>query len=257
MKHIRLIICFSIFSLLVHTASADSTVHISTGEFPPWSSESLKHKGFTNHVISEAFKLEGYDVEFTFYPWKRAYDSAKSGDRFQATSYWYPSDERAAEFHYSDPIQEDAVVFFHLKENPIPEWETLEDLNGKVIGATSGYTYTAEFWEAAESGRIEVEKAASDELNFKKLLKGRIDLFPSDPLVGQKLLNELFGPEVADKVTYSPKPLIAPSGHLLVSKELKNAQKLISDFNKGLQKLKESGQYAEFQKNLIAGKYEQ
>lgn len=251
------IIGICLLTAATQIATAGPTIHITAGEFAPWSSKALKHNGFTNHVISEAFKLEGHEVEFVFYPWKRAYESAKSGEEFQATSYWYPSEERSKYFYYSEPLQEDAVVFFHLKSTPLGEWNTLDDLKGKRIGATAGYTYTAEFWDAAKSKRLDIQEASSDELNFKKLLKGRIDLFPTGPLVGQKLLQEEFGADVTEKVTYNPKPLVAPTGHLLISKEVENAEALVATFNRGLAKLRKSGRYAQFQEDLIAGKYDQ
>ena len=250
-------IVFLFLLRLLQNGNAGEIIRITTGEFSPWTSAELNHNGFTSHIISEAFKLEGYEVEFTFYPWKRAFESAKSGEKFQATSYWYPSDERAKDFIYSDPIQSDATVFFHLKSNPPPEWETLDDLKGIRIGATAGFTYTTEFWDAAKSKRLEIEEAASEELNFKKLLKGRIDLFPSDPLVGQKVLQENFGSKEIATVTYDDKPMVAPTGHLLFSRKLANGEALVAAFNRGLAKLRDSGRYTLFQTDLIAGKYEQ
>ena len=256
MNTARSIVLFCLLTW-VQFAFAGETIRITTGEFSPWTSETLKYQGFTNRVIREAFKLEGYEVEFTFYPWKRAYESAKSGEKFHATSYWYPSDERAADFHYSDPIQTDATVFFHLKDKPPPEWETLDDLKGMRIGATAGFTYTAEFWDAAKSKRLAIEEAPDDVLNFKKLLKGRIDLFPSDPLVGRKILQENFGTKEIANVTYHDKPMVAPTGHLLFSRKLANGGELVAAFNRGLAKLRDSGRYTLFQTDLIAGKYDQ
>lgn len=241
----------------LQTVAAGETVHIATGEYAPWTSETLKHGGFTNQVVREAFRLEGYDVEFAYLPWKRAYETANSGDKYQVTSYWYRSEERARDFHYSDPIQTDAVVFFHLKDNPPPEWETLADLKGVRIGATSGFTYTQEFWELAKSGQLDVQEAESEELNFKKLLKGRIDLFPSDSLVGQKTLQEFFGKREAAKVTHHPRPMSGRTGHLLVSKKASNGGELLAAFNRGLAKLRDSGRYALMQANLIAGDFDQ
>ena len=128
-----ILICFL---ALGQSAFAEKTINITTGEYAPWTSAALNHNGFTSHIISEAFKLEGYEVEFTFYPWKRAFDSARSGEQFHATSYWYPSEERAKDFHYSDPIQVDATVFFYMKDKPPPDWETLDDLRRYTLFQT-------------------------------------------------------------------------------------------------------------------------
>jgi polar amino acid transport system substrate-binding protein len=238
-------------------ASAGETIEITTGEFAPWTSESLKHGGFSNHVITEAFKQEGYAVNFTFYPWKRVYEAAKAGDRFQASAWWYSSEERARDFYYSDPLLVDSMVFFHLKDNPVPDWKTLDDFKGRRIGATAGYTYTPEFWDAAKSRRLDIQEASTDELNFKKLLKGRIDMFATSDLVGQKLLNEKFEPEQAGKVTFNPQPLMSSPGHLLFSRKSTNGEELVVIFNRGLAKLRESGQYDQFWADLIAGNYDQ
>ena len=250
-----IVISFMLF--VVSPASlAEETIHITTGEFPPWSSENLKHHGITSHIISEAFKLEGYTVKFTFFPWSRVYELAKDGKEYQATSYWYPSDERAKEFYYSDALQTDKMVFFHMKDKPLPDWKTLDDFKDMRIGATREYTYTKEFWDAKESGRLDIEIANTDELNFKKLLKGRIDTFPTGPLSGQKVLRESFGMEAASTVTFHSKPLVAPTAHLLFSKQLDNGDELVATFNRGLSKLRESGRYAELQDDLVAGRYE-
>lgn len=254
MKRIAFFILFMLAG--VPSAIGGEVVRITTGEYPPWTSEKLKYGGFTNHIIMEAFALEGYMVEFAFYPWKRAYDTAKKGERFHATSYWYPSDRRREDFIYSDSLQEDAIVFFHLKNNPLDDWGTLEDLRGKTIAAHEGFTYTDEFWAASEAGVLKVEVAISDEINFRKLLKGRIDLYPSDPLVGQKVLLQKFGVEARESVTYHPKPLTAATGHLLFSKKAKNVEELVATFNRGLATLKSSGRYALFHAEWIAGKYD-
>lgn len=246
----------ALFCLLVGVQTSPAeTIRITTGEYTPWTSENLKHGGFTNHIISEAFKIEGHKVKFTFFPWKRAYESAKDGKMFQATSYWYPSEKRARDFYYSEALQNDQTVFFHLKDKPLPDWATLDDFKGKRIGATREYTYTQEFWDAQESGRLNIQVANSDEVNFNKLIKGRIDMFPAENVVGQNLLQDVFGSKVADRVTFHPKPLVAPSGHLLFSKQLANGEELVATFNQGLAKLKQSGRYAQFRENLIAGKY--
>jgi polar amino acid transport system substrate-binding protein len=257
MNSARITALFCLLLAFVQALPAGETIQITTGEYAPWTSEKLKKGGFTSHVISQAFKVEGYDVAFEFFPWKRAYKAAKPGHEFQATAWWYPSTERAKYFLYSEPLLFDDTVFFYLKDNRFPDWETLDDLVGKRIGATRGYTYIKEFWDAAKSGRLDIQEANSDQLNFKKLLAGRIDTFPTSYLVGLKLLKERFRPEEFEDVTSHPKPLVSAPGHLLISKKAKNAKELMEKFNRGLASLKESGRYDQFMADFVAGEYEQ
>ena len=74
------ILCFPLFVVA-------NTILIASGEFAPYTSETLMNQGFANHVITEAFKQEGYVAEFDYLPWKRTYLMTKKG-KFPAASYY-------------------------------------------------------------------------------------------------------------------------------------------------------------------------
>lgn len=65
---------------LLNPAFADDreTITLTNGEWAPYLSESFKYGGFLSRVCSEAFALEGVDVEYEYLPWKRAYESARA-----------------------------------------------------------------------------------------------------------------------------------------------------------------------------------
>ncbi|WP_051311619.1 substrate-binding periplasmic protein [Zooshikella ganghwensis] len=223
-------------------ANSITTVKIATGEYVPWISEKMQHYGFVSHIISEAFARAGkkgdYAVVFEFLPWKRAFDLTKKGE-YPATSAWFYTEERAKHFLYSDSVMTEKAVFFFLKENPLKSWNTLTDLSDRTIGATSGYSYTDEFWSLGKAGKIKIQTASSDEKNIKKLLAKRIDLFPIGLVTGKRLLMTKFD-KSAHLITYlEGKPLIEAKGHLLFSKKYPASEKLLSDFNQGLSKLSE------------------
>ena len=106
----------------------------------------LKNKGFALYVITEAFKREGHNVQYKFYPWKRAYDITKKGE-FHATGSWGYKSDREKDFIYGDAVYDAIEVFYHLKSVSIPDWNQLSDLKAYKFGATRGYTYTTEFWD--------------------------------------------------------------------------------------------------------------
>lgn len=236
---------------------AQETVRIASGEYAPWTSKNIKGAGFINHVISEAFARVGYRVEFEYYPWKRAFNSAKTGEKFHATSYWYYSDERAQFFHYSDPLGHEETVFFHLADNPPGDWQALSDLKGKRIGVTRGYTYTKEIWDAHESKALSIKVADTDEINFRKLLKGRIDLFLMETVVGKKLLRDKFSADEATRVTFDPNPLFEGLTYLLFNKNRADAEAVMAAFNRGLAEIRADGTYQKMEADLIAGGYDE
>jgi len=255
MKKHLLLICFTVFSMLSSLAlSAKETVTISTGEYSPFVSAKLKHNGYVSHVIQRAFALQGIDVRFKYLPWKRAYVEAKNG-RYDATSFWYDSDERKQDFYYSDAVNQEKTVFFYRKTEPLKNWDTLEDLTGFTIGATIGYTYTKEFWDAAEAKKIKVSSTSKDLTNMKKLVAGRVDLFPAGMVLGNTLLNENFDPAISRTIDYHSKPLTAAPGYLLFPKSSANSERLLALFNEGLKQLQESGELDKMFDELISGGY--
>jgi len=230
------------------------TVTIATGEYPPFASKNLKHYGFTSQVVKEAFAKSGYNVIFKFVPWKRALESTKIL-KYDATSFWFVTEDKQKIFHYSDPIFEEKTAFFHLKTTKLPEWKTLSDLSKFRFGATRGYSYTKEFWEAGKNGTLKIEEASSDKTNFKKLLKERIDIFPSGIVVGYGILNQSFDNAMVNKLTYHHKILRSSTTHVLFPKKGTKSKKLLKAFNDGLIKLRREGLYDKYEDNLMEGRY--
>lgn len=121
-----------LYLLVVLTASQFSMaapVTIATGEYPPFTSVDARNGGFVSHIIKEAFKRGGYEVGFTYLPWKRAKHAAQNGE-YNATSYWQCPETIQKDFYCSGVLQQSPLVFFHRKSFDMPDWKTLQDLKG-------------------------------------------------------------------------------------------------------------------------------
>jgi len=240
--------------LVSSSVQALETINIATGEYPPFASKKFKHYGFTSQIVKEAFAKSGYDVKFKFVPWKRALESTKML-KYDATSFWFVTEDKQKIFHYSDAIFEEKTVFFHLKTTVLPDWKNLADLSKFKFGATRGYSYSKEFWQAGKEGTLKIEEASSDKTNFKKLLKERIDIFPSGIVVGYGILNQFFDNAMVNKLTYHPKILRSSTTHVLFPKKAPKSEKLLKAFNEGLIKLRMEGIYDKYEDDLMEGRY--
>ena len=240
--------------LCAGNAFGAKTLTISTGNWVPWSGSDLPYGGFVNHVVQEAFSRAGYDVQFNYYPWERAYQTMIKC-RVDASSFWYESEKRREKAYYSEPVSEEEYVFFYHQDNPMADWKKLEDLQNYAIGVSHGTTYTDELWQLAEKGVLNLDKAKNDLTNFKKLVRKRIDIFPTTRLQGKKLLRENFDQETIDKIKIHPKPLKVVTGHLLFPKCNPDSQKYLKDFNKGLAEMKQDGTLKKIKQGLHAGEY--
>ncbi len=235
------------------TVSAELLV-IATGEYAPWTTSTGKHFGLINRIIAEAFKRRQYEVEFQFLPWARARRATDAG-HFDASSYWFRNAEYEQQYLLSDTIFVNREVLFHLKRTPLPDWEKLEDLSGFRFGATLGYSYTDEFWALGKSRKIHIEETASDLVNFRKLLKGRIEIFPCEEVTGWKILNHEFQSGIADLVTTHERIFRSTEGTLLFSRRVPKSQRLLADFNAALAELREDGTIEKFYDEMLAGIY--
>ncbi|MCF8111864.1 MAG: transporter substrate-binding domain-containing protein [Desulfobacteraceae bacterium] len=229
------------------------TITISTGNYAPWTGKNLEDGGPYLRVVREVFNRAGYVVEFKFYPWKRALIMSKEG-KVDASAYWATSEQRKEDFYQSEPLAWDRVVFFHRKEKPLKDWEDFKDLREYRIGVTRGYTYTDEFWKQAGQGVLNFDKANNDLSNFRKLIRGRIDLFPCEKIRGYTLLDKHFTEEAAARVSHCQKPLAITSCHLIFPKAVEGSSELLKKFNEQLKALKEEGDYDSYWENINSAK---
>lgn len=210
-----------------------SSLVFTNGEWPPFMSASLPNGGLITQKVTRALAFHNVKVSYEYYPWGRAYSLAKEG-QYPATIAWAPTAQRREEFYFSDPIFYGDKVFFHLKSLPF-DWKDIRDLKSYNIGATQDYTYGQAFDDAVVTGTIKVSFAIKDTLNVKKLLAGRIDLFPMDKEVGRYLIARL-PPSQSQKVTFHPTPVLSTPYHVLVSRAIdkSRAKQLLDWINVGL-----------------------
>jgi len=224
-------------------APADGKVRLSNGEWPPYLSPDMPHYGIASRIVTEAFAEVGIEVEYDFFPWSRAYYLAERGE-WDGTAVWLKNPERQEAFFYSDPVISSGYVLFHRKDFNF-DWEDYSDLKGLTLGATLEYDYGPVFKRAREEGLVKVEWVSRDILNFNKLLRGRIDLFASDRIVGLALLHKHYSPDQIRQITYHPRLMRADPLYLLLSRAVPENRERIKRFNEGLARLRARGRVEE------------
>jgi polar amino acid transport system substrate-binding protein len=230
-------------ALLCHGARAGETITLTAGEWLPYVSGQAPHYGPVAHIVSAAFALEGVTVNYVFRPWSRAYAEAASGlaDGSVGWSTTKGDTDRNRRFYFSDVLFDGQSVFFHLKSRPF-RWTTFERLADVKIGGTAGYEYRFD-----KDPRIKIDRSAgTDELNFRKLAAGRFDIFPATLDVGLYILRHDLPPEQASQITWDPRPYNTTHYHMILNKKPAANKRYMALFNRGLQRLKDSGKYAQY-----------
>jgi len=196
-----------------------------------------KPGGFLLELTVEAFKEVGYKSDVRFEPWARALDAAMNGEVDGLLGCLY-SDERAKKLAYSDELAQSSTVFFTLESSKI-SYERLQDLSKYTIGTIRNSYYPPEFLAA----NLRTEPAADYEVNIRKLLAGRIDLFIEKRLVVMSYIAAAPTSETSRIVALEP-PIMVNRYYNGFAKGRPSAEEKLHDFNRGLQMIKDDGMYA-------------
>jgi polar amino acid transport system substrate-binding protein len=220
---------------------AETTLIIATSDYPPYVSE-RPEDSFLTAIFHAVGKEMGVIFTFTFLPWKRCEIAVENLDAWGAIPY-SRTPEREKIFYFSDYLYVGQTLFFaYSPEGRKPQipYTKLTDLKSYRIGGVIGYYYESWFRDAG----LNVEYVASEEQNFRKLQRGRIDLFPVGEGTGWYRIKELFPPEEVEKFFTLSKPLRAGGGDfLMTSKEYPESQTLLNRFNAALKTIKDTGVY--------------
>jgi polar amino acid transport system substrate-binding protein len=230
--------------------SGHAIIRIASGEWIPYTGEDLPNYGCDSIVVSEAFALEGVQVEFGFFPWARSYYEAEIGN-WDGTLEWADTPEHREKFYLSDqPTSQQEWVFFHLKGYHF-DWNNLDNLVGKRVGLTSGYVYSGLFDELKLSGSVQFEEAGSDEANFRKLINGRIDVFLVERRVGYAVLERSFSAEEKAQIVAHLKAFDQFQPYVLLSRAVSDNERYIQLYNDGFEKLVSSGRYTQIMNECL------
>ncbi|NQZ08873.1 MAG: transporter substrate-binding domain-containing protein [Algicola sp.] len=215
-------------------------IRLASIDYPPYYGKSLKNYGPIIELITQAYKNTGYNVKIIFLPWARAISWSKSGEVDGIVGVWY-STQRATYLHHSMPIYPNTVVFYKRKNTDI-SYKNFSDLKrqGYTLGSVRGYVHPV----GLEESGIKILYVNDDYQSFKLLSKGRVSLIVADKDYAHYMLAQPALREYAQNIQWMAPVLEMRHQHLGISKVTNNAQKKLTDFNRGLQMLKQNGEFA-------------
>ncbi len=240
-------------------AEGPKVISIASEEYSPYTSAKLKDFGIDAAIVTAAFRLQGIEVKYGFFPSARAFNMARSGE-VDATLPWAKRAGREKQFYYSDPvIAVDVEHFFYRKDKPL-KWNSarpdMKQLKALSIVSIIGHNYGNTFQEAEKAEVFHSNRVAYLRQGFAMLLAGRVDALISKKHVAEPELSTRFSKTERAQLTSVPVSQAPPThDYLLISRQAKNGEYFLQAFNQGLKKLRGNGGYQRLMKALMSGAY--
>lgn len=213
-------------------------------EWAPYTSKNLEEYGMVSKIVALAMKEAGLEYEIQFKPWSRTLEMVKYGDAWGSFP-WFYTKERAEFYYYSESIMTSNTLVFYKKannviENPDIEIKSLDDLKAYEFGGVFGYFYESYLEDTKKQFKYDL---SSDlESAFRLLEGGKVDIIIEEEVVGWHLISNMFPGREHEFATFKNE-LSKEKFYLIVTKEDRLAKQKIEAFNKGLSKIKQSGEY--------------
>lgn len=158
---------------------------IPVDHYPPWKiADQEEISGIDIELVTVLLSEIDHTPVFESYPWIRCIKMMETGDADILTGV-LKRPEREEDMHFIEPPYKtkSCKALYILKESE--DIATYEELRGKVIGAKRGVKFFKRF---DEDPSIQIEEIHTDELNFMKLVAGRIDAVIVTESIGDYLL---------------------------------------------------------------------
>jgi hypothetical protein len=169
------------------------SVHLASGEWAPYSGESLADKGVASVIIEYVFAQMGYQTQFQFMPWTLAQSRAEQSQRNNQIRGIFPyvySVQRDSQFYFSDSIIDIPFgVFFHLQHSPEAQHISHhKQLSKFAVITLQGYHYDDEIAEYLPSSTCDLTDTVQ---GFESLARNPQAIYVSDIEIDEKTIESI------------------------------------------------------------------
>ncbi len=235
-------LCF-VFLILLTPALALEKITVGWESWEPYSYADEKQQmlGLDVEIITAAAKNAGFEVEFKEYPWKRILHNIETGE-LDLTCGASKTAEREVYANFTEPYRTESAVLFVRKGTagnfPFKELKDIIPATFQ-LGVETEYFYGDKYAELMKKEEFakHVETVNRAELNYNKLLKGRIQGFLTDPFAGAAYLKKN---NLTDQIETHPMPVYSDAIHFMISKKTQKVN-LVQQLNDAIKKMKADG----------------
>ncbi|KZD01937.1 hypothetical protein TH47_17590 [Thalassospira sp. MCCC 1A02803] len=221
---------------LIPPAGNQRTVTLACNPFPPSKiAENATLPGYDIEILRAAFATRNITLITPFYPWRRAYFLARTGqvDGLCSCSYL---PEREEDLFYSYLLGHVRVAFYAMGENALTSIEKIADARNMIVGVVNGYSLEV----TARHAGLDVLVVNSEATLLDMLLSRRIDAALSYKApMDYELHNSEHNFSGAGQIHF--KVISNNPYYSCISRKAKDPKALLTELNNGLVTIRENG----------------
>ena len=238
------------------SSTGDQVVVVGTqNDYPPFAfaDDTNELTGYDVEMVKAIDeKLDGYTFEFVAVPWDSMFLALESNKVQAIADQVAKTPERQEKYLFTDESYFAAETVIAVKTGR-EDIQTVEDLEGKAVGALAGDSYTLLLEEYNETADTPIELKYSESGNPSEILQdvqnGRVDAYVNDPIMMNAVLekNDL-GVEIVGQ------PLVNDDMGIVL-KNGEEGEKLKALIDPILKELKEDGTLTDLSIKWTGGEY--
>lgn len=205
---LRLILLLSLWFSLLSTnapASARELLFAST-HYPPYTSSTDPQNGAMVRLVRELLMPLGYTLEVRTLPWQRL---LQERTRYDGILMLWPNEAKDLKLVAYQGVFKSRLGFYTRTDTPV-DVSSIMAIGRRTVGATRGYGYPDVLLQSA----LDLEYAAEDLSNLRKLKARRFDIVVLERVVGDYLIHEY--PELGGLQWNEPPMAEIPLGFAVV-----------------------------------------
>lgn len=220
-------------------AAERAPLRLATLEYPPYITETESGpQGLVVDVVKAAFARIGQPILIEFFPVARGQQRLLNGQADAFFSIKKTAEREQTMLFTQKTLMRQDYVFFVRKKEPHRFNGNLASMADKSIGLVIATSYGSRFDAAAQEGAFKkLDPATSHEMNFRKLLAGRVDAVICSRLVGFYYLDRL---DALKKVEIGG-PVVETTFSYLAFTRQKDFAALAARFDEALEAMERDG----------------
>lgn len=208
-------------------------------EWPPleYLDKEQRPTGLAVDIVTKIMSRLGHSVQIKIYPWARSLKLTRLG-KADAIFTVLKTPERETFLDYSRGVlAPQTICLYKKKDGKISFNGDIDKLRQYRIGVVSTISYGQKFDQARSL--LNIQRVATIEQNFAKIVYNRIDLTISNVYVGDYALKKS---AFANQIEKIPTPVQKLPSFIAFSKK-NNLKDLRDQFDKELDKMKQTGEF--------------